>query len=141
MAWDGNAAEYFNSDHRVPGDKFSKLFLIQVLGPGWPHRKYHVPDLGAGIPDLDFNMTPEANTHLCQKLLRFHDDARSISGIFVPFGWQSKHGPRVAGTQRANHHVVNGVGIFYNHEFLNFAADKLEFGHGGRTVGEQTLTK
>src|SRR5258708_24873220 len=96
-----------DAHHGVTGDERGQFFLGPALGPGWPLRQHHVPDLRAGVVHPYLHLIVEVEAELAQHLPRLPHYPGPVSRILAPGRRQPEHGPRITRTQGAHHHVVH----------------------------------
>jgi DNA-binding transcriptional MocR family regulator len=127
------------ADQPVPGHQRGEFVGGQCLGSGRPDREHHVAGLRGRIPDRDRHLAGQLQAELGEHRARLPYRPRPVGEALVPAGRGPEQRHRVAGAERADDHVVRGLGVRHDPQPVGQVAEA-HFLRGGVPVGQQQVT-
>ena len=83
--------------------------------------------------------SPECQAELVQHASRIRDSTRPVGQALVPVGRRAEERLGIAGAERADDHVVHGLGVLERDDSRRLAGVESELERGGARVGEEAL--
>jgi DNA-binding transcriptional MocR family regulator len=127
------------ADQPVPGHQRGEFAGAQCLGSGRPDREHHVAGLRGRVPDRDLHLAGHLQAELGEHRARLPHRPRPVGEALVPAGRGPEQRHRVAGAERADDHVVRGLGVRHDPQRVAQVAEAHVL-RGGVAVGQQQVT-